>query len=58
MIKMKKMRSKYFIEHYLIPNEDDETYRDYYEGNLAYDEEFLIEVAKRKGIKLTDIKDD
>lgn len=50
------MKSKTFIEKYCLPEEDDETYREYREGLLAYDEEFLIEAAHRLGIKLIDLE--
>jgi len=53
---LKRMKSKTFIEKYCLPEEDDETYREYREGLLAYDEEFLIEAAHRLGIKLIDLE--
>lgn len=54
---MKEMTSWDFVDKYILPYEDDKTYRAIKEGGEWYAEDYLLEKAKEKEIKLTDLED-
>tara|TARA_R100001015_G_C4495369_1_gene71606 strand:+ start:101 stop:244 length:144 start_codon:yes stop_codon:yes gene_type:complete len=41
-----------FIKQHILPYEDDKTKVDYLEGNIAFDDDYLEEVATSKNIKI------
>jgi len=50
MIMKKCISEKRFIEEYILPDEDDHTYRLYKEGKIDYDEDYVAEQARKKNV--------
>lgn len=47
----KKMKTKQFIERYILPYEEPETVLKYYKGLLSFDDDYLNEKANYLNIK-------
>ena len=51
---MKEIKMQYddFIKKYILPNEDKDIRLKYYEGNLEFDKDYLLEIAAYNNIVL------
>ena len=54
-LKCTQMKYDNFVKEYILPNEDKETRLKYYEGNLEFDREYLLEIARHNNIVIKDL---
>ena len=54
-LKCTQMQYDNFIKEYILPMEDDTTRLKYYEGNLEFDKEYLLEIATHNNIVIKDL---
>ena len=47
-----QMQYDNFIKEYILPNENESTRLKYYQGNLEFDEDYLLEIAKHNNIDI------
>jgi hypothetical protein len=52
---LKKMQYDNFIEEYILPNEDRDIILQYYQGNLEFDKDYILDIAKHNNIIIKDI---
>ena len=57
MTEEESLRMQYdnFIKEYILPNEDEGTRLKYYQGNLEFDEDYILETAKHNNIVIKDL---
>ena len=49
---MKEMKESQFIKQYILPNENKEIILGYYDGNIEFDKDYLLEIAEENKIKI------
>ena len=50
--RMKEMKESQFIKQYILPNENKEIILGYYDGNIEFDKDYLLEIAEENKIKI------